>query len=213
TGRPLRPGAGRSAGLAADGRPQPRDRPSARARDGAGGHGIVRCRGSARDHGAGSRRRRLRGRAPRARRARARAARPGGASRDRAGVLPGPQPQRNREHARTATRHGQDAHPEWHDPDARRARRRGKGIPVTHATPTARERTRAALYAIGALEPAEADEYRRHLTGCAACTAEVAGFAAVTESLLVAPPSIMPRPALRDSVLASIEAERVPTFH
>ena len=84
---------------------------------------------------------------------------------------------------------------------------------MTHATPTARERTRAALYAIGALEPAEADEYRRHLTGCAACTAEVAGFAAVTESLLVAPPSIMPRPALRDRVLASIEAERVPTFH
>ena len=36
----------------------------------------------------------------------------------------------------------------------------------------------AAAYARGALEPADADEFRRHLTECEACREEVAAYAA-----------------------------------
>jgi anti-sigma-K factor RskA len=41
----------------------------------------------------------------------------------------------------------------------------------------------AAAYVLGALEPAEAEAFREHIAGCAACRDEVAAFEQVTESL------------------------------
>lgn len=41
----------------------------------------------------------------------------------------------------------------------------------------------AAAYVLGALEPAEAEAFRRHLAGCAACQKEVAELEQVTGSL------------------------------
>ena len=41
----------------------------------------------------------------------------------------------------------------------------------------------AAAYALGALEPAEAEAFRRHLAGCAACQKQVAELEQVTGSL------------------------------
>jgi anti-sigma-K factor RskA len=40
-----------------------------------------------------------------------------------------------------------------------------------------------AAYVLGALEPAEADAFRRHIADCAACRDEVAAFEQVTEAL------------------------------
>jgi anti-sigma-K factor RskA len=41
----------------------------------------------------------------------------------------------------------------------------------------------AAAYVLGALEPAEAEAFRRHIDECAACRDEVAAFTEVTEAL------------------------------
>src|SRR5436190_4704036 len=61
----------------------------------------------------------------------------------------------------------------------------------------------AAAYAVGALGPDEVVEFETHLSGCAQCLAEVAGYADVTvalsESVTSEPPT-----ALRARVLAAI---------
>jgi anti-sigma-K factor RskA len=41
----------------------------------------------------------------------------------------------------------------------------------------------AAAYVLGALEPAEAEAFRRHIADCAACRDEVAAYESVTEAL------------------------------
>jgi anti-sigma-K factor RskA len=41
----------------------------------------------------------------------------------------------------------------------------------------------AAAYVLGALEPAEADAFRRHVAECAACRDEVAAYEGITEAL------------------------------
>jgi anti-sigma-K factor RskA len=41
----------------------------------------------------------------------------------------------------------------------------------------------AAAYVLGALEPAEAEAFRRHIDECAACRGEVAAFEQITEAL------------------------------
>lgn len=64
----------------------------------------------------------------------------------------------------------------------------------------------AAAYALGALEPAEADAFRRHLTECAACRQEVAAYEQITGAL---PPAgahhEVPR-ALRRRVMREVRA-------
>jgi anti-sigma factor ChrR (cupin superfamily) len=55
---------------------------------------------------------------------------------------------------------------------------------VKHTRATERDRERAALYALGALDPDEALRFARHLdAGCSVCAAEVAAFGAVTGDL------------------------------
>jgi len=65
----------------------------------------------------------------------------------------------------------------------------------------------AAAYALGALEPAEAAAFTRHLETCAVCRDEVAAFGLVVGALPLSAPQLeAPRP-LRRRVLGSVRAE------
>jgi anti-sigma-K factor RskA len=63
----------------------------------------------------------------------------------------------------------------------------------------------AGPYALDALEPGERARFERHLRGCAACQAEVRGFAATAASLALAA-AVTPPPSLKGRVLADIAA-------
>ena len=63
---------------------------------------------------------------------------------------------------------------------------------------------RAALYALGALEADEAARFAKHLSGCAACAAEVAGFGEAVAALAEAPPPAEPPAGARARLLARI---------
>jgi hypothetical protein len=64
-----------------------------------------------------------------------------------------------------------------------------------------------AGYALDALDPAERDEYERHLAGCEQCQEDLASFWEVTGALAVAADGPAPSPALRERVLADARAE------
>jgi anti-sigma-K factor RskA len=65
----------------------------------------------------------------------------------------------------------------------------------------------AAAYALGALEPAEAEAFRRHLAECVVCRDELAQFQHAVEVLpLAAPQHTAPR-RLRQRVRAQVRAE------
>lgn len=79
------------------------------------------------------------------------------------------------------------------------------------------EQARAALFSLGALPPAEARAFERHLTEdeCDVCRAEVAAMADVCAGLAVAPDAELPPPDVRARVLAAArsgQATVVPTF-
>jgi anti-sigma-K factor RskA len=63
----------------------------------------------------------------------------------------------------------------------------------------------AAFYVVGALEPDEARTFEEHLSGCAACTAEVAQLSSGVEALARAAAEPAP-PELKGRVLARIDA-------
>jgi anti-sigma-K factor RskA len=63
----------------------------------------------------------------------------------------------------------------------------------------------AGAYALDALEPGERARFERHLRGCAACRAEVRGFAATAAELGLAA-SATPPPSLKGRVLADVAA-------
>jgi len=68
----------------------------------------------------------------------------------------------------------------------------------------------AAAYALGALEPAEAEAFALHMESCAVCRDEVAAFALVVDALpLAAPQHEIPR-ALRRRVMAQARAQPPP---
>ncbi len=64
-----------------------------------------------------------------------------------------------------------------------------------------------AAYALGALEPAEADAFRRHLESCAVCRDELAAFDQVVEMLPMSAPQHRAPKALRRRVLRAIDDE------
>jgi anti-sigma-K factor RskA len=81
---------------------------------------------------------------------------------------------------------------------------------VTGLDPNGRERgcgNDTAPYALGALEPAEARAFARHMRSCAVCRDEVAALAPVLGAL----PSCVPReevdPALRRRVMHAVRSE------
>jgi len=62
-----------------------------------------------------------------------------------------------------------------------------------------------AAYALGALEPGEADAFRRHLADCPECREELAGFEQVTEALPPGAVYAVPR-SLKRRVMHDIRA-------
>lgn len=65
----------------------------------------------------------------------------------------------------------------------------------------------AAAYALNALEPREAEAFRRHLATCVVCRDEVATFQGLTDALAqAAPQAAMPR-RLRHRVISSVRRE------
>jgi anti-sigma factor RsiW len=62
----------------------------------------------------------------------------------------------------------------------------------------------AAAYVLGALEPDEADRYRGHLRGCAACQEQVAGMRRVADALPMAVPQYRSPSGLRRRTLKAI---------
>lgn len=67
------------------------------------------------------------------------------------------------------------------------------------------------LYAIGALEPAEAEAARQHLETCPICQEALRDYQVVAEKLLYQVPALEPPPALRAKLLARLRAQ--PAVH
>jgi len=64
----------------------------------------------------------------------------------------------------------------------------------------------AAAYALGALEPAEVEEFRAHMETCAACREDVGAFQGVTQGLPSASPQHPVPKGLRRRVLKEVRA-------
>jgi anti-sigma-K factor RskA len=64
-----------------------------------------------------------------------------------------------------------------------------------------------AAFALGALEPAEAAAFRRHLETCAVCPVELRAFQQVVDDLAIAAPSVEAPPELKRRVMSAIEQE------
>jgi anti-sigma-K factor RskA len=74
--------------------------------------------------------------------------------------------------------------------------------------PTSAEHSAAAdvaAYALGALEPAEAEAFRRHLDGCAACAEELRGFQQIVGELPMAVPRVDAPQELKRRVMREVE--------
>lgn len=67
------------------------------------------------------------------------------------------------------------------------------------------------LYAIGALEPAEASAVRQHLETCPICQEALRDYQVVAEELLYQVPALEPPPALKAKLLARLRAQ--PAVH
>jgi anti-sigma-K factor RskA len=63
-------------------------------------------------------------------------------------------------------------------------------------------------FVVGALDPEEAAETRRHLTSCPRCRNELDGLRKVNRALEAAPPPIDPPGHLKDEILTRLRAER-----
>jgi anti-sigma-K factor RskA len=64
-----------------------------------------------------------------------------------------------------------------------------------------------AAYVLGALEPAEAEDFRRHLDSCAVCRDEVTAFRQVVDALPMAAPQQPPPRELRRRIMRGVRAE------
>lgn len=65
----------------------------------------------------------------------------------------------------------------------------------------------AAAYALGALEPHEAEEFSRHLERCVVCRDELAAFEQAVNALPMAAPQYRPPPGLKRRVMRAVRAE------
>ncbi|HZU40331.1 MAG TPA: anti-sigma factor [Solirubrobacteraceae bacterium] len=65
----------------------------------------------------------------------------------------------------------------------------------------------AAAYALGALEPAEAEAFRRHLESCVVCRDELAAFERVVDVLPSSAPQYRAPSALRRRVIGEVRAD------
>jgi anti-sigma factor ChrR (cupin superfamily) len=79
---------------------------------------------------------------------------------------------------------------------------------MSHATTDEEMTGLAALYALGALEGAEARDFERHVAGgCEACAAELREFLAVAADLALAAPPAEPPPDLRERLLSLVSGD------
>jgi anti-sigma-K factor RskA len=67
-----------------------------------------------------------------------------------------------------------------------------------------------AAYALGALEPAEVEEFLHHLESCTICRYELSTFEEVVDALPMSAPLHRARPDLRRRVLRAIDEEPAP---
>jgi anti-sigma-K factor RskA len=67
--------------------------------------------------------------------------------------------------------------------------------------------TDVAAYALGALEPVEAEAFRRHLQTCAVCPEELRAFQQVVDDLAIGVPRVDAPPELKRRVMSAIEQE------
>jgi anti-sigma-K factor RskA len=65
----------------------------------------------------------------------------------------------------------------------------------------------AAAYALGALEPEEAEAFRRHLSTCSVCQDEVANFEQANAALAVSVPQVRAPRGLRRRIVRAARAE------
>jgi len=65
----------------------------------------------------------------------------------------------------------------------------------------------AAAYALGALEPEEAEAFRRHLETCVVCRDELVALQAVTDSLPMAAPQLGAPRSLKRKLMRTVRAE------
>ena len=79
---------------------------------------------------------------------------------------------------------------------------------MTHHSLTDETETRAALYALGALETDEAREFERHLIedGCDVCRGQVEAMGRVCGDLALAPSPAAPSPTVRSRLLTQVAA-------
>jgi anti-sigma-K factor RskA len=68
----------------------------------------------------------------------------------------------------------------------------------------------AAAFLLGALDPAEAEAFRRHLEQCAVCRDEVDSLGGVVQALPMAAPQIRPPKRLRRNVMRAVRHEPKP---
>lgn len=66
----------------------------------------------------------------------------------------------------------------------------------------------AAAYVLGALEPSEAEAFRKHLNECAVCRDEVEALRGVVQALPMAPPQHSAPPQLRRRIMQAVREER-----
>jgi len=64
----------------------------------------------------------------------------------------------------------------------------------------------AAAYALGALEPAEAGEFERHVTECVRCAGDLAAFERVVDELAMSTPEYPMPPGLRRRVMRGVRS-------
>jgi anti-sigma-K factor RskA len=67
-----------------------------------------------------------------------------------------------------------------------------------------------AAYLLGALDPAEAEAFRRHLERCAVCRDEVDSLGGVVQALPMAAPQVRPPKRLRRNVMRAVRDEAKP---
>jgi anti-sigma factor ChrR (cupin superfamily) len=75
---------------------------------------------------------------------------------------------------------------------------------MTHTRTDEEAQGRAALYALGALDPEEARDFEEHASQCAPCAEELRCFRAVAAALAVAPGEAEPPASVRSRLLARV---------
>jgi anti-sigma factor ChrR (cupin superfamily) len=75
---------------------------------------------------------------------------------------------------------------------------------MTHTTKDEEAQGRAALYALGALDPEEARDFEEHAAQCGPCAEELRCFRSVAAALAVAPAEAEPHADVRARLLARV---------